>query len=190
VLKKLAALATLAAAFAVAPSAPALADDGYTVKIPTVTHIQVITAEPGEPIVLEVSASANAPTPPAGNIAVTVSAGGHAARGAQAAAAKPVFSTTVHFVDKPIRVTGPRLPKGGYLAHAALSPDDTARFLPSSDTTTFRIGAAGGGGGDKGGALPNTGGPDLIWLVLGAGLVAAGAGGVGYGRRRSVPAAA
>ena len=50
-LKKLAALATLAAAFAVAPSAPARADDGYTVKIPTVTHIQVITAEPGEPIV-------------------------------------------------------------------------------------------------------------------------------------------
>lgn len=187
-LKKLAALATLAVVFAVAPSAPSSAEDGYTVKIPTVTHIQVITAEPGEPIVLEVSASANYPTPPAGNIAVTVSSGGTAARGAQAVVAKPVFSTTVHFTDKPVRVKGPRLPKGGYLAHAALSPDNAALFLPSSDTARFRIGAA-DGGGDKGGALPNTGGPDLLWLVLGGGLVAAGVGGVGYGRRRVTAAA-
>lgn len=186
-LKKLAALATLGLALAVAPPAPAGADEGYTSKLPTTTHIQVVTAEPGEPIVLQVSASAASPTPPAGNIAITVSAGGSAARGSMAAAAKPVFRTTVHFTDKPVRVTGPRLPKGGYLAHAALSPDDAAKFLPSSDTTHFRIGSA--DGGDKNGALPNTGGPDLAWLVLGAGLVAAGAGGVSYGRRRAAVAA-
>ncbi|MBM0128098.1 LPXTG cell wall anchor domain-containing protein [Pimelobacter simplex] len=188
-LKKLAALATLAVAFTVAPSAPSSAEDGYTVKIPTVTDIQVITAEPGEPIVLQVSASANYPTPPAGNIAVTVSSGGSAAQGAQAVVAKPVFTTTVHFTDKPVRVKGPRLPKGGYLAHAALSPDNAALFLPSSDTARFRIGAADGGGDDKGGALPNTGGPDLLWLVLGGGLVAAGVGSVSYGRRRATAAA-
>ncbi|GAA1530489.1 LPXTG cell wall anchor domain-containing protein [Nocardioides humi] len=185
-LRKLAALTVLAVAFAVAPSTPANADD-YTVKIPTVTRIQVITAVPGEPIVLEVSASANYPTPPAGDIAVTVSASGSAARGAQAVVAKPVFTTTVHFVDKPIRVTGPRLPKGPYLARADLSPDNADLFLPSSDTTRFRIGAD--GGGDNGGGLPNTGGPDLMWLILGGGLVVAGAGGVGYGRRRTDAAA-
>ncbi|MBM7519279.1 LPXTG cell wall anchor domain-containing protein [Nocardioides nitrophenolicus] len=186
-LKKLAALATLALAFAVAPSAPAGADQGYTAKIPTATHIKVISAEPGEPIVLQVSASAANPTPPAGNIAITVTSGGSAARGARVAA-PAVFTTTVHFTDQPVRVTGPRLPKGGYLARAALSPDDTAKFLPSSDTTRFRIGSV-DGGGDKSGALPNTGGPDLMWLLLGGALVAAGAGGVGYGRRRA-PAAA
>lgn len=186
-LKKLAALAMLAAAFAVAPSAPANAEDGYTVKIPTVTHIQVITAEPGEPLVLEVSASANYPTPPAGNIAVTVSSSGTAARGARALVAKPVFTTTVHFTDKPVRVKGPRLPKGAYLARAELSPDNAALFLPSSDTTRFRIGSV--DGGDRGGVLPNTGGPDMLWLVLGGGLVAVGAGGVGYGRRRATAVA-
>lgn len=184
-LKKLAALCALAVAFAVVPSTPAGAD-GYTVKIPTTTHIKVIVAEPGKPLVLEVSASANYPTPPSGNISVTVSASGSAARGARALVAKPVFSTTVHFVDKPVRVTGPRLPKGAYLARAALSPDNAALFLPSSDSTRFRIGAAAGGGDsdDKGGALPNTGGPDLLWLLLGGGLVVAGAGSLSLGRRR------
>lgn len=186
-LKKLAALAMLAAAFVVAPSTPAQAD-GYTVKIPTVTKIQVITAEPGRPVVLEVSASADYPTPPAGNIEVTISASGGAARGARAAAARPVFSTTVHFVDKPVRVTGPRLPKGSYLARAELSPDNAALFLPSSDTTRFRIGAGEGGHDTSGGGLPNTGGPDLMWLLLGGGLVAVGAGGVSYGRRREAAA--
>ncbi|TNM42877.1 LPXTG cell wall anchor domain-containing protein [Nocardioides albidus] len=130
-------------------------------------------------MVLEVRASANYPTPPAGKIAVTVTS---------AADAEPVFRTTVHFTNKPVRVEGPRLPKGGYLARAALSPDDAALFLPSSDDTRFRIGAA-GGGGDQSGGLPNTGGPDLLWLVLGGALVAVGAGSVGYGRRRAPIAA-
>ncbi|GAA3550967.1 LPXTG cell wall anchor domain-containing protein [Nocardioides daeguensis] len=186
-LKKLAALGMLAAAFALAPSAPAGAEDGYTAKIPTVSHIQVITAEPGKPIVLEVSASADYPTPPAGDIAVTVSSSGTAARGARALVSKPVFTTTVHFTDRPIRVTGPRLPKGAYLARQDFSPDNTALFLPSSDSTRFRIGAA--DGGEPGGALPNTGGPDMAWLLLGGGLVAVGAGGVGFGRRRGTAAA-
>lgn len=187
-LKKLAALAMLTAAFAVAPSTPAQAD-GYTPKIPTVTTIKVIANEAGKPVVLEVSASANHPTPPAGNIAITLATGGTAARGARALVAAPVFSTTVHFVDRPIRVEGPRLPKGRYVATAALTPDDAALFLPSSGTTqTFRVDSddnGGGNGDDKGGAgLPSTGGPDLMWLLLGGGLVLAGAGGVGYGRRR------
>ncbi|WGX98435.1 LPXTG cell wall anchor domain-containing protein [Nocardioides sp. L-11A] len=193
-LKKLAALAMLTAAFAVAPSTPAQAD-GYTPKIPTVTTIKVIANEAGKPVVLEVSASANHPTPPAGNIAITLATGGTAARGARALVAAPVFSTTVHFVDRPVRVEGPRLPKGRYVATAALTPDDAALFLPSSGSTqTFRVAAdddngSGGGGGDQGAGLPNTGGPDLGWLLLGGGLLVAGAGGVSYGRRRIAAAA-
>ena len=34
-------------------------------------------------------------------------------------------------------------------------------------------------------SLPSTGGPELLWLLLGAGLVVAGASSVAYSRRRS-----
>ena len=95
----------------------------------------------------------------------------------------------MRFVDTPIRVEGPRLPQGTYLARAALTPDNAALFLPSAaSTVTFRVGAD-AVGGKSASALPNTGGPDLAWLLLGGGLVAVGAGGVGYGRRRSTFAA-
>lgn len=186
-LKKFVALATLAMAFAVVPTGTASADP-YSPKIPTQTHIEVVVNGPGKPITLKVSASANYPTPPEGDIAIQVSAGGSAARNARALVAAPVFTTTVHFVDDVVSVEGPRLPQGTYLARAALSPDDTATFLPSSATTDFRIGAGTPDDDDNDG-LPNTGGPDLLWLLLGGGLVVAGAGGVGYGRRRTASVA-
>ncbi|MBU2696240.1 MULTISPECIES: LPXTG cell wall anchor domain-containing protein [Pimelobacter] len=182
-LRKLVALAALAAAFVVVPTAAASADP-YSPKIPTQTHIEVVVNGPGKPITLKVSASANYPTPPEGDIAIQVSAGGSAARNARGLVAAPVFTTTVHFVDQVVSVEGPRLPKGSYLARAALTPDDADTFLPSSALTDFRIGAGGTPDKDDNG-LPNTGGPDLLWLLLGGGLVAAGVGGVGYGRRRS-----
>lgn len=181
-LRKIVALAALAAAFVVVPTATASADP-YSPKIPTQTHIEVVVNGPGEPITLKVSASADYPTPPEGDIAIQVSAGGSAARNARGLVAAPVFTTTVHFVDQVVSVEGPRLPQGSYLARAALTPDDAATFLPSSALTDFRIGAGGTPPHDDG--LPNTGGPDLLWLLLGGGLVAAGLGGVGYGRRRS-----
>lgn len=188
VLRKLAALAAVSVAVLATPVAPAQADP-YTPQIPTVTHIEVVSAEPGEPVVLEVSASANYPTPPEGDIAVSLSAASGAARGARAVVAAPLFSTTVHFVDQPVRVEGPVVPRGRYTASAALTPADGALFLPSDATTAFRIGADGETGGEDdsdNGGLPDTGGPDLIWLLLGTALVGAGAAGVGFGRRRQV----
>ncbi len=187
-LKKLAALAALSVAVVATPVATAEADP-YTPQIPTVTHIEVLVAEPGERVVLQVSASANHPTPPEGDIAVSLSAASGTARGARAVQAAPLLSTTVHFVDEPVRITGPVLPGGRYTASAALTPTDGALFLPSDTTTAFRVGAAGETGGqDDGdnGGLPSTGGPDLMWLVLGTALVGAGIGGVGYGRRRQL----
>jgi LPXTG-motif cell wall-anchored protein len=190
VLRKLAALATIVAASVVAPVGSAHADD-YSPKIPTQTRIQVVVGDPGEPITIKVGASANYPTPPEGDIAVRISGQGSSARAAQSATSAPLFSTTVHFVDKTISIEGPRLPKGTYLGTAHLTPDDGGLFLPSSDTTEFRVGAVPGGqGGDNNGNLPNTGGPNVLWLLLGGGLLVAGAGGVGFGRRRSDPAAA
>lgn len=187
-LRKLAALAALSVAVVVTPVTGAHADP-YTSQIPTATHIKVLKAEPGERVVLQVSASANSTTPPEGDIAVSLSAASGTARGARAVQAAPLLTTTVHFVDEPVTITGPVLPRGRYAASAALTPTDSALFLPSSTRTAFRVGVAGETGGqddsDNGG-LPGTGGPDLLWLVLGGALVGAGLGGVGYGRRRQL----
>ncbi len=191
-LKKFVAPIAMALMFALAPLSGAHAD-GYTPKIPTTTQITVLSNAAGKPVELAVSASANYPTPPAGNIAVTLSAAGTAARGARVLAMKAVFSTTVHFVDKAVVVTGPALPEGKYVATAALTPDNQNLFLPSNNLTfTFRVGAEEVGGKvahpAAGSGLPNTGGPDLIWLLLGSGLVTAGAAGVMLSRR-GLPAA-
>ncbi len=189
VLRKLVALSALVAAFVAVPATTAVAEP-YTPQIPTRTLIEVTVQDPGEPVILHVSASANYPTPPEGDIAVQLTAPGTAARGAQAVVAAPIFTTTVHFVDDPVRIVGPRLPKGTYLASAEFTPDDVDLFLPSDDSTRFRVGAGGGDDGDDDGndGLPNTGGPNMMWLILGGGLVAAGAGGVGISRRRQTAA--
>lgn len=189
-LKKLIALAALSAAVTVAPAASAGAEP-YTQKIPTETLIVVIDAEVGKPVKLEVSASANHETPPEGDIEVQILAAAGTARGARAVAAAPLFTTTVHFADDAVPVTGPALPRGRYIATAALTPDDAGLFLPSDDTTAFRLGAGETGGEeDDDGSLPDTGGPNVIWLLLGTCLVGAGVAGVGYSRRRQqgVPA--
>ncbi|KRB79624.1 hypothetical protein ASE01_23135 [Nocardioides sp. Root190] len=190
-LRKLIALGALSAALVAVPAGTAVAEP-YTPLIPTQTQIEVVRAEPGKPVLLDVSASANYPTPPEGDIEVQISAASSTARGARAVAAAPLFTTTVHFVDDAVRVTGPVLPRGRYIASAALTPDNSGLFLPSDDTTAFRI-RLGGGPGDEddndNGGLPNTGGPNVMWLLLGTGLLAAGAGGVGFGRRREVTTA-
>lgn len=190
--RKIAALAVLAAAFVVAPATGTVAHaEPYSPKIPTQTHIEVTVQGPGEPIILHVSGSANYEVPPEGTIDVQVSAGGTAARGARSAVAAPLFTTSVHFVDDPVRIEGPALPRGRYIAAAQLTPDNGNLFLPSDTVTGFRVGVSGGGpGGDADGGLPGTGGPDLMWLVLGGALLAAGAGGVTYSRRRSTATAA
>lgn len=187
-LKKLIALGVLSAALVAAPAGTAIAEP-YPPQLPTQTHIEIVVAEPGKPVLLDVSASANYPTPPEGDIKVQISAASGAARGARAVAAAPLFTTTVHFVDDEVRVTGPTLPRGRYRATAALTPDDADLFLPSDTAVAFRVGAGGGpGDSDDDGALPDTGGPNMMWLLLGTGLLAAGAGGVGYARRRDAAA--
>ena len=71
VLRKIAALAALSAAVVVTPVGSATADGGYSgMQIPTETLIVVVDAEVGQPVELAVSASANHPTPPEGDIEV------------------------------------------------------------------------------------------------------------------------
>lgn len=186
-LKKTIALATLAAALAVTPATSAFAEP-YNGKVPTQTTIEVTTHGVGNPITIVVSASATGTEIPEGDIAVTISKSTSAARGSQAVVAAPIFSTTVHFEGDPITIEGPSLPKGRYLGTAALTPDNGDLFLPSDDTDAFRLGVRNDVGaeddGNNGAGLPDTGGPNMMWLLVGTGLVAAGAGGVAYSRRR------
>lgn len=187
-LKKTVALAALAAAFVVAPAATAVADP-YSPGIPTETLIEVTVGGPGDPVVVHVKASANTATPPEGDISLEISASGDVTPVDERSngAGKPPFRTTVHFEGEPLRIVGPRLPKGTYLATAEFAPDNPELYGPSEDRVRFRVDAGGGQGGPGRGDradLPNTGGPSVMWLILGTGLVAAGSGGVGYGRRR------
>ena len=110
------------AAAAPASAAPVCGQPMEPPCIPTKTHISVDAAGPGEPIELTVSASANYPTPPEGDIAVTVIAGnGGAGQSLGARAAAPLFRTTVHFVDDAVVINGPALPRGDYIATAAFT---------------------------------------------------------------------
>lgn len=188
-LTRLSALCLLVAAFVAAPATLAAAEP-YTPKLPTQTHIQVDIAGPGKPVILHVSASANYPTPPEGDIKVKLFSARSTARGARAVAAAPLMTRTVHFTDEPVRIDGPRLGYGSYTATAAFTPDNSDLFLPSDNMKGFRVGdeispVTANAPND---GLPNTGGPSLVWLVLGAGLVVAGAGTIGFGRRQAVTA--
>lgn len=197
-LKKLIALGAMAAATVAVPATAANAEDctyaPQSCQIPTVTTITAESNGPGTPVILTVSARGADQSDPAGDIAVKVLGGSRDANAPanDPGAAKPIapktgalFSATVHFTDQPVRIDGPSLPKGTYTATAALTPD-SSRYLPSQGSTAFKVGLGGTTPGqDNGGTgLPDTGGPNLVWLLLGSGLVVGGAGGVLYARRR------
>ncbi|HWI42793.1 MAG TPA: LPXTG cell wall anchor domain-containing protein [Nocardioides sp.] len=182
-LTRLAALCLLIAGFVAAPATIAAADP-YSPKLPTQTHISADVQGPGKPVILHVSASANYSKPPTGDIKVKLFSASSTARGARAVAARPLLTTTVHFTNHAIRIEGPRLARGKYTATAAFSPDNEALFLPSDAMTAFRVGNDEVSPTPPDDNLPNTGGPDLLWLLLGGGLLAAGAGAIGFDRRR------
>lgn len=186
-LKKLMALGALSAALTVGASAtPAHADVDYSEgQLPTKTVIDIDAGAAGDPVTLFVSATANYDTPPEGDIAVKLLAASGNARGGRAVAAAPLLTTTVHFVDEPVAIEAGSLPAGRYIVTAAFTPDDRGFFGDSANTRRFTLGAGEAGGDEDGdGGLPNTGGPNMMWLLFGGGLVAAGAGGVTYARRR------
>ncbi|WP_183094590.1 LPXTG cell wall anchor domain-containing protein, partial [Nocardioides stalactiti] len=164
------------------------APDPYSPSAETECSVEVPSVvEPGDRVVIRVSVASNTPTPPTGEIDVEILAvpGG-----------KSLFSKTVAYSGGVKRIVGPAL------------PDDekyevTTRFRPSDDSflrcrvnALFAVDNATDNNGpddnDNGpdGLLPDTGGPAMLWLLLGVGLVGGGAGAVVYSRRRSaaVPA--
>ncbi len=164
------------------------APDPYSGSVETDCSISVpAVVEPGKRVVVRVSVHANSPTPPKGNVTVTIT---------ERPSGDFVWNKTVKYNGGTKRIVGPVLTKGReYTA--------TARFVPSDNTFTrcrasenFAVGTIDDGGpgddGDDGpgGLLPDTGGPAMLWLLLGVGLVGGGAATVVYARRRTTPATA
>lgn len=169
-------LSALLALFAFAPGAQA---EPYSPGLPTSCEISVTTSGPGKRVVIDVSVTANGAEQPTGTVDVSISKGNATARGARAAA--PVWTATERYEGAPLRIVGPRLGAGDYLAGLAFSPEGNL-YASCNDTTRFRVAAGEVGGRDSGGGpggsgfLPNTGGPHLILLLLGLGMVAVGGG--------------
>lgn len=167
--------------------AGAVAPDPYSGSIETECSIDVpAVVEPGKRVVVKVSVDANSPTPPKGDVKVTIT---------ERPGGDFVWDKTVSYNGGTKRIVGPVLEKGhDYTA--------TARFVPSDDTFTrcrasaaFAVDSLSDNDNDNddngpGGLLPDTGGPAMLWLLLGLGLVGGGAATVVYSRRRTSPATA
>lgn len=190
-------LGALFAALAFLPASPAGAED-YPSDLATSCHIETPGAIDGERVVVDIAVTSNSSQQPTGTAEVSISKGGGSGRAAPGA----VWSTSVPYDGSPVRITGPRLKPGRYIANMAFHPSSGA-YQSCTGTLAFRVspgavspagegpggsgaatGAAGGGGvGVGGGLLPNTGGPHLALLLLGLGLLVAGGGVVTRSRR-------
>ncbi|MDZ5621662.1 LPXTG cell wall anchor domain-containing protein [Nocardioides sp. HM23] len=166
--------------------AGAAAPDPYSGSIETDCSISVpAVVEPGKRVVIRVSVDANSQTTPTGDIAVTIT---------ERPSGDAVWDRTVNYNGGTKRIVGPVLDKDR--SYAA-----TARFFPS-DNTFARCRASEAFAVDTlddnnppddngpGGLLPDTGGPAMLWLLVGVGLLGGGAATVVYARRRTSPATA
>jgi LPXTG-motif cell wall-anchored protein len=164
------AVMALFALLLVAP--PGAQADDYVPTVPTGCHLSVPATVVGDHVVVRVRISAASGTP-TGEVTVTIPR-------------KPdAWSVTARYEGTPLRLVGPKLPKGDHVAQVVFTPDDQ-RFAGCRDRAPFQDGGAGGDHGGTGGEnLPNTGGPHLMWLVAGAGLLLTGGGLVERGRRKA-----
>ncbi len=192
-MKKLAAvLALVLTSFAVAPGlvAPSnAADDPYTNGVRTSCHISVpaVTQINHAPRI-RITVRPNAPSQgsraevPKGTVDVSITKAGTS-----------IFSRTVAYNGKPVTVTGPVITAPGhYVVHARFHAADGSTFKDCHNNTAFDVrkgdGPGPGPGPDPGidnpdGLLPDTGGPNLLWLILGLMLVGSG-GGLVYAAKR------
>jgi LPXTG-motif cell wall-anchored protein len=189
VIRKIAALLVVAFATLMVPfTSPAHAAPVYGNKIPTQVHITVLRAEKGKSLEVRFGVTASDGTTPAGSLRYTITRAATAARTSRVVSR--AASGTVA-INGTVGVKGQVAQVGTYLIAASFSPTNSAKYLPSSNATRAPVKALGGkhDNNNGGGGLPNTGGPDLGWLIAGLVLAGAGAGTVAYARRRQ-PAAA
>jgi hypothetical protein len=183
-----------AALVGVPAQAGAAAPDPYSPSVDTDCVLIVENVvEPGEKVVFRVSVEANSPTPPAGKVDLTIqtSDGGSIAARSAARATEVLWSKTITYDGGVRTVVGPRVTKGHhYTATQHYRPFDST-FEECRAHQAFNVGASDGGGPDDenpGGTLPDTGGPAMLWLLLGLSLTGGGVATVVYARRRTSPA--
>ena len=166
-----------------APAQASSAPDPYSPSVDTQCSIDVpATEEPGDRVVVRITVSANSPTPPKGKVDLTIST---------SPGGDTVWTRTVNYNGGTKTVVGPVLPKDDYKASARFRPNDNT-FNGCRDSELFAVDSIDQGPPDDpgpGGLLPDTGGPALLWLLAGVGLVGGGAATVAYARRRSATAA-
>ena len=188
--KKLAAVLAFASCV-VAPVlvAPAQADDAYTAGVRTSCGITVpAVVKRGTAPTIRVDVRPNGPAQgirPEGDVRVTLSKAG-----------SRIFTEAVAYNGSPVTVRGPVLTQTGrYQVEAHFETADGSVFKSCSGSAAFELSAGlspddipdGGpdaGTTDPAGLLPNTGGPDLLWLLLALALLGGGSGLVYTARRR------
>lgn len=171
-------MASLVGAPAHAVSAP----DPYSGNIDTACGVAVAsTIEPGKHVVIKVTVSANSPKTPEGKVDLTVSEVDGSA----------VWSKTVNYNGGTKTVVGPVLPKDDYVVRGKFRPSGN-KFDPSRCSEQFAVDSITDNPDDPGpgGLLPDTGGPALLWLLVGVTLVGGGTATIAYSRRRNAPATA
>lgn len=190
------------------PSAHASADP-YQARVPTSTTVTVpgvVRADTAVDTRVVVRANGAAPSRPSGRAAAAAATGPtgkirltytRVGGGFRATMTKP-------YTGRAIRFAGPELPKvGRYTVRAVYVPADDSTYRSSSDTDASRVGTGGpdgpggpgtgtdgpgpSGGTATDGLLPDTGGPDVRWLLLGLLLVGSGIGLLVAGRERRSP---
>lgn len=182
---------------AVEAASPAL--DPYSTKINTRTIVTTPTPiRTNTEVDISVKVTANSPQTPTGEITLRLSpAPGGAGQSRTAAAGPADWTRTIQYDGGTDHLTGPAFPKtGDWLITAVFTPDGDT-FRGSRDGWIFKVidgqgDNPGDDNDDDGGLLPDTGGPALLWLLLGVGLVGGGAAAVVVARRRrtSTPATA
>ncbi len=187
-------VAVMSASVGAGEAAPSTSDP-YSTKITTKTVVRTPTPIHTETRVnISVEVTANSPASPTGTIKLTLhSSTGGAGQARTAAAGPDGWTRTISYDGGTDHVLGPAFPKvGDWLVTAVFTPaDDT--FRGSRDGWVFEvISGNGDNNGDNdddndGGLLPDTGGPALLWLLLGLGLVGAGGAAVVVARRRREP---
>ena len=166
--------------------AGAAAPDPYSGSVETDCSVSVpAVVEPGKRVVIRVSVDANSSTTPKGKITVTIT---------KRPSGEFEWDKTVNYNGGTKRIVGPVLAKDqSYTATARFVPtDNTFARCRASDAFTVDSVDDDNPPDDNGpgGLLPDTGGPAMLWLLLGAGLLGGGAATVVYARRRTSPATA
>ena len=176
------AVATAALAACLVGGVPTAHAAPYNPRGDVACSVAVTAHHAGNHVVFRVGAHANANPQPRGTVSITVTGNDPSLP----------WSKSVHYPGHAVRVVGPVLPRGAYRVSTHFTPANPATFKGCRATAPFRMGVGpqhghhgpGGNGTGPLGVLPDTGGPDVMWLLLGTTLVGAGATSVVVARRR------